>query len=92
MEQKDKVTRENPGLEMTRVSKCISEKYKSLPAKKKRKYMYVYMESAQRMEYEQNLDEFYREQPSLISTPVSSTDHKPRATVGGEPWEPTTLY
>lgn len=91
MEQKDKVAREKSGLEMTRVSKCIAEMYRSLPAKKKQKYPYVDMAAAQRREYEQKLDDFYREHPSLIPNPVPYTDHKPGATVGGGQWKPTTL-
>jgi hypothetical protein len=90
MEQKDKVAIENPGLEMKRVSKCVAEMYKSLPAKKKEKY--VDMSAAQRKEYEYKLDDFYREHPGLIPKPMPSTYHKPGATVGGGSRKPTTLF
>ncbi|PNF25609.1 hypothetical protein B7P43_G03834 [Cryptotermes secundus] len=90
MEKKDKVARENPGLEMTAVSKCIAEMYKNLPAKKKQKY--VDMAAAQRREYDQKLEEFYREHPNLIPKPVPSKDHKPGAAVDTGPRKPSTPF
>lgn len=90
MEKKDKVARENPGLEMTGVSKCIAEMYKNLPAKKKQKY--VDMAAAQRREYDQKLEEFYREHPNLIPKPVPSKDHKQGAAVDMGPRKPSTPF
>ncbi|KDR16195.1 Nucleolar transcription factor 1 [Zootermopsis nevadensis] len=90
MEKKDRVARENPGLEMTGVSKCIAEMYKNLAAKKKQKY--VDMAAAQRREYEQKLEEFYREHPNLIPKPVPSKEHKPGTAVDMGPRKPTTPF
>ncbi|PSN58061.1 hypothetical protein C0J52_02056 [Blattella germanica] len=90
LEKKDKVARENPGLEMTGVSKCIAEMYKTLPAKKKQKY--IDMAAAQRKEYEEKLEEFYREHPELVPKPVPSRDHKAAATLESGPRKPTTPF
>lgn len=64
MAMKDKVAKENPGLEMTEVSKHIAEMYKNLPEKKKKKY--VDMAVLQRQQYEQKIQEFYQEHPELV--------------------------
>ncbi|XP_069678107.1 nucleolar transcription factor 1-A-like isoform X2 [Periplaneta americana] len=90
LEKKDRVARENPGLEMTGVSKCIAEMYKNLPAKKKQKY--VDMAAAQRREYELKLEEFYREHPDLVPKPVPSKDHKAGTAVEMGPRKPTTPF
>ncbi|KAJ9586872.1 hypothetical protein L9F63_019554, partial [Diploptera punctata] len=90
LEKKDEVAKENPGMEMTAVSKCIAEMYKSLPAKKKQKY--IDMAAMNRKEYEEKLEEFYQEHPELIPKPVPSKEHKSGSAVESGPRKPNTPF
>ncbi|XP_049858540.1 nucleolar transcription factor 1-A-like isoform X1 [Schistocerca gregaria] len=74
LEKKDKVAKDNPGLEMTNVSKYIAELYNKLPAKKKQKY--IDMAAAQKKEYEEKMEQFYQEHPELVPKAVALKEAK----------------
>nr|CAD7602160.1 unnamed protein product [Timema genevievae] len=88
MEKKDKVSKENPGMNMTAVSKCISEMYKNLPDKKKQKY--VAMAAAQRKEYEEKMKLFNQAHPELASKVSKSKEPKQQMEIG--PRKPMTPF
>lgn len=56
LQQKDEVIAKNPGIEMTDVSKKLSELYKTLPEEERAKYAQMALEK--RKEYEEKLHEF----------------------------------
>lgn len=56
LQKKDEILSENPGMEMTDVSKKLSELYKALSAEERAKYAKMALEK--RKEYEEKLQEF----------------------------------
>lgn len=80
LEHKDKVAKENPGLEMTQVSKIISEMYKGLSMKERDRYNE--MATKERANYEEKLSGFYKDHPDMVPTPQSRSSAKEIATKG----------
>lgn len=56
LQKKDQILAKNPGMEMTDVSKKLSELYKALPDEEREKYAKLAVEK--RKEYEEKLQEF----------------------------------
>lgn len=56
LQKKDEVIAKNPKMEMTDVSKKLSELYKALPEEERAKYAKIALEK--RKEYEEKLQEF----------------------------------
>lgn len=56
LQKKDEIIAKNPGMEMTDVSKHLSELYKTLSAEEREKYSKMALEK--RKEYEEKLQEF----------------------------------
>ncbi|KAK6619621.1 hypothetical protein RUM43_012378 [Polyplax serrata] len=63
LEQKDKVAKENPGMEMTQVSKIISEMYKNLSQNERDKY--TDLAAKQREKFDERLTKFYKVHPEI---------------------------
>lgn len=80
LEHKDKVAQENPGLEMTQVSKIISEMYKNLTTKERDKY--TEMAAKERANFDEKLSEFYKEHPDMVPQPQSKSSAREVATKG----------
>lgn len=77
LEHKDRVAAENPGMEMTQVSKIISEQYKSLSDSEKGKY--VDQAAKERQTFDEKISEFYKEHPEMVPQPhpkVNSRESK----------------
>lgn len=56
LQKKDQILAKNPGMEMTAVSKKLSELYKALPDEERAKYAKMAVEK--RKEYEEKMQEF----------------------------------
>ncbi|KAJ8893147.1 hypothetical protein PR048_005730 [Dryococelus australis] len=91
MERKDEVVRQNPGLDMTSVSKRISELYNNLP--KNEKGRYVSVAATLRKEHGEKLRQFYLEHPELTPATSNSKDKKKKLTSGlQKPLTPFKLF
>ncbi|KRT81653.1 hypothetical protein AMK59_5477 [Oryctes borbonicus] len=88
LHKKDKIIVENPGLEMTEISKIITQMYKALSPAKREKYMKEAAEK--RRTYEIELEEFYRQHPEFSRNMEKTIQQK--QTVEPGPKKPNTPF
>ncbi|KAF2884838.1 hypothetical protein ILUMI_21315 [Ignelater luminosus] len=90
LKKKDQILIENPGMEMTEVSKKIAQMYKNISPAKRQKYLQ--MAAEERRSYEEKLEEFYRLHPE-IPRYVEKPNHSKPVEVGPKkPSTPFALY
>lgn len=90
LKKKDKVLQENPGLEMTDLSKHIAEMYKKITPKSKKKYKEL--ATLQRKEYDAKMEEFHRLHPELMPNPSKSAVQQANDRVPKKPLTPFKLF
>ncbi|KAF5287243.1 hypothetical protein FQR65_LT12287 [Abscondita terminalis] len=90
LKKKDKVLAQNPGLEMTEVSKRMAQLYKSISVEKREKYMQLAV--AEKKAYEEKLEEFYRLHPDIPRCPEKSIHSKAIETGPKKPSTPFSCF
>ncbi|XP_059482012.1 nucleolar transcription factor 1-A-like [Neocloeon triangulifer] len=90
MEKKDKVAKEYPGLEMTKLSKIIATMYKSLPDKHKQKY--VDRAKLQRDQYMEKMAVFHHNHPELKPSKTKRQKSTKEAPGPRKPFTPYQHY
>ncbi|XP_063234942.1 upstream-binding factor 1-like protein 1 [Bacillus rossius redtenbacheri] len=91
MEKKDEVARQNPGLDMTSISKRIAEMFNNLSKNEKDKYVSV--AATLRKEYEERLCQFNQEHPELATSSLKSKEKKKKSAFGlQKPLTPFKLF